>query len=144
MNNCSFIPIQESSIPYTDIVQLYSQLTSSPTISACDYQNFINSLCNNQKIYVMQRENQLVGLGTLFLEHKLIHGISTVGHIEDIVISKTHRGKGYGKQMIDFLTNIAKESGCYKVLLNCAAKNIGFYEKCGYSQKNVEMSLYFS
>ena len=63
----------------------------------------------------------------------MIHGLSKVGHIEDIVISDSYRKQGLGKQMIDHLVHIAKLSGCYKVILNCAMHNVDFYKKCGFS-----------
>lgn len=143
MDNIVIVPIQECSISHLQILELYSQLTSAPKISVEQFRQFVNSLYFSEKIYVMQRENTIIGLGTIILEPKLIHGISKVGHIEDLVISNNFRGQGYGKYMIDFLTNIAKQEGCYKVILNCSENNRVFYEKCGYTQKNIEMSLYF-
>jgi len=37
---------------------------------------------------------------------------------------------------------IGKAAGCYKVILDCAEKNIGFYEKCGFKRKEVTMAWY--
>ena len=62
-----------------------------------------------------------------------------MGHIEDIVVDVKHRKRGLGKMIIDYLTEYSKNKKCYKVILNCSQKNIGFYEKCGYKQKEVEM-----
>lgn len=137
------------------VLALLSQLTTvtdkkGQTISDEYYNYLFRLLPNTHYIYVMysekgeiaEEEEQLVGMGTLIVERKLVHGGNPVGHIEDIVIDKKYRGKSYGKKLIDFLINKCKEAGCYKVILNCDEKNVGFYEKFGFQQKNVEMSMY--
>ena len=45
--------------------------------------------------------------------------------------------------MINHLTNVAKENGCYKVILDCDESNEKFYEKLGYQRKNIQMAIYF-
>ena len=136
------------------VLALLSQLTTvtdknGDTISDEYYNYLFRLLPNTHYIYVMYSEEneidpheQLIGMGTLIVERKLVHGGYPVGHIEDEVIDKKYRGKSYGKKLIDFLIEKAKESGCYKVILNCEEKNVGFYERLGFQQKNVEMSLY--
>ena len=64
------------------------------------------------------------------------------GHIEDIVVDKSYRGFGLGKQMIYYLTNYANNHECYKCI-DCSDEYMKFYEKCGYNQKGVQMSSYF-
>ena len=65
-----------------------------------------------------------------------------MGHIEDVVVDTTYRGYGLGKKIIGVLVDHAKKMGCYKVILDCSNKNVGFYEKCGFVQHEVEMRLY--
>lgn len=109
-----------------------------------------------------------VASGTILVERKFIRGCGLVGHIEDIVVDAGQRGKNLGRKIIDQLTHIGKLAGmkmerersvafvivkddahlpaltgCYKVILCCDEKNVGFYEKCGYAKKEVEMALYF-
>ena len=144
MSDILFTPIQQATVSHDEIVKLYSFLTKSPAICIHQFETFVNSLHDNENIYLMTRKNnKLIGLGSLLIEAKLIHGISKVGHIEDIVISPEFQGNGYGKLLIEYLTNQAKEKGCYKVILNCVERLQPFYEKCGYTHKNIEMSKYF-
>ena len=138
-----FIPIQNLNIDSKEIIKIYSQLTFCPEISNKDLINFIKSLPKNNKIYCMKVDDNIIGFGTIIIEQKITHNLSFVGHIEDIIISKEYSGKGYGKKLINFLINIAKKYKCYKVILNCSEDNIGFYEKCGFNKKNIEMSIYF-
>ena len=144
MSVFEFTQIQDSFVHYNEIIELYSELTSAPSISSTDYSFFLASLYPNEKVYVMTDENsKLVGLGSILIEQKLIHGVSKVGHIEDIVISSKYRGKGCGKQLIDFLVNIGQEEGCYKIILDCKPELENFYKKSGFSYKNIQMSKYF-
>ena len=46
--------------------------------------------------------------------------------------------------MIEKVVQIAKKEGCYKVILDCDTKNVGFYQKCGFKNKGIEMALYFN
>ena len=140
--------IIHESVSREKILNLLSQLTDinnsegSP-ISPEEYNKFFSNLEPNTHIYVLENEeDKLVAMGTLVIESKLIHGGSKVAHIEDVVVDKNQRGKGYGKIMIDYLIKKGEKFNCYKIILNCNEKNIGFYEKAGFQQKNVEMSLY--
>ena len=40
---------------------------------------------------------------------------------------------------MDYLAQLAKLQGCYKQILNCSNKNIGFYEACGFIRHEFEM-----
>lgn len=140
--------IIHESVSREKILKLLSQLTSvtdsnGSLISSKDYGNFFANLEPNTHIYVLENsENQLVGMGTLLIESKLVHGGSKVAHIEDVVIDENYQGKGYGKFLINKLVEKAKKFKCYKIILNCDEKNIRFYEKAGFKKKNIEMSLY--
>lgn len=46
-------------------------------------------------------------------------------------------------RLVDRLTQLANELGCYKSILDAAENNVGFYEKCGYKRKEVQMAHYF-
>ncbi|KIK91659.1 hypothetical protein PAXRUDRAFT_620234 [Paxillus rubicundulus Ve08.2h10] len=84
----------------------------------------------------------IVGVGTVFIERKFLRGLGTVGHIEDIAVDKSQQGKKLGLRIIQTLTHISENNGCYKTILNCSDANIPFYEKCGFSKKENEMAKY--
>lgn len=92
---------------------------------------------------MIDKENDyLIGCGTIILEPKFIHELSSVAHIEDVSIDRHFQMLGYGRVLIEYLQNIAKREKCYKIILNCSDKNIPFYERCGFNSTNVEMSIY--
>ena len=96
---------------------------------------------NNQalvsSVVALDHHDGVVGFGTLLIEAKIRGG--RLGHIEDIVVSRSMRGNGLGLQIIARLQVMAAELGCYKVILNCDQHNVGFYEKCGLEASGVSM-----
>ncbi len=94
------------------------------------------------QIWIAEEGNTIIGSATLFIEPKFIHSCSQVGHIEDVVVAREYQGKGVGRLLIETLKQVGKEAGCYKMILDCSEKNKVFYEKCGYENKNIQMSLY--
>lgn len=130
---------------YNGYLDLLSQLTevNKENITFEKFSNFIKKLNDNHKIIVIIHENKIVANGTLLIEDKIIHGISKVGHIEDVVVDSESRGLGLGKKIVTYMTDLAKENNCYKVILNCKEENCGFYQKCGYVRKETEMVQYF-
>lgn len=44
--------------------------------------------------------------------------------------------------VVEQLKHLAWTSGCYKIVLNCVERNVGFYQRCGFSTKEVQMVLY--
>ncbi len=126
-------------------LDLLSQLTevNKNNISFKKFSNFIDKLNENHKIIIIINNNKIIATGTLLIENKIIHSISKVGHIEDIVVDSNSKGLGIGKQIVTYLTNLAKENNCYKVILNCNDHNVGFYQKCGYQKKETQMVKYF-
>jgi len=83
-------------------------------------------------IFVAAQENQIVGATTLLIEQKFIHDGGKVGHIEDVVVSKSHQGKGIGEKIMLYALDYAKKQGCYKTILDCEDGVKPFYEKIGF------------
>ncbi|GLJ22475.1 hypothetical protein SUGI_0423190 [Cryptomeria japonica] len=86
---------------------------------------------------------RIVATGAVFVERKFLRTCGKAGHIEDVVVDSSVRGKHLGHKIMNFLTQYAKNAGCYKVILDCSMENEGFYEKCGFKNTNIQMSLRF-
>ncbi|TFK86428.1 acyl-CoA N-acyltransferase [Polyporus arcularius HHB13444] len=93
-------------------------------------------------VIVDKASDRIVAVGTVFIERKFLRGLGSVGHIEDIAVDKSQQGKKLGLRIIQALTGISENSGCYKTILNCSDSNIPFYEKCGFQKKENEMAKY--
>jgi len=127
-------------------LELLSQLTTVGNIPKSDFiKRFSEIVTNkNHRIYVLEQGKKIVSCATLFLEPKFIHECGLVGHVEDVVVDKACRGQKLGKKIIDFLSAEAERLGCYKILLDCSDKNVGFYEKCKYTRKGAYMAKYLN
>jgi glucosamine-phosphate N-acetyltransferase len=96
-------------------------------------------LNTRSNIFVAREGHQVVGAATLIIEQKFIHQGAKVAHIEDVAVHKDHQGKGIGQELIKKMTDYAKHTGCYKIILDCNPELIPFYEKCGFQQSAVQM-----
>jgi glucosamine-phosphate N-acetyltransferase len=123
-------------------LELLEQLTSvdAKSISYDEFNDHFDKIKSN--IFVVKYNEKIIATASLLIEPKFIHRLSSVGHIEDVVIDKNYRNNGLGKLLINHCVNYAKQNGCYKIILNCSSSNIGFYEKCGFINNNVEMAMY--
>jgi glucosamine-phosphate N-acetyltransferase len=87
-------------------------------------------------------KKRIAATGSIIIEKKFLHRNGLAGHIEDIVVHDDYRGKNFGKWIIEQLKMIGDRVGTYKIILDCSEKNVPFYIKCGFAQKEVEMVLY--
>lgn len=102
----------------------------------------INAQCSRVLVAVNE-EGQIIGSITLMLEQKFLREGKLAGHIEDVVIRKGYEGMGIASTLIKKAIEIAKESGCYRLTLDCKNKLVPFYEKFGFKETGVEMKIYF-
>ena len=65
----------------------------------------------------------IVGAGSVIIEMKFIRNTGLCGHIEDIVVDKTYRGKSLGLRIIHLLMDLGKVNDCYKIILDCEDHN---------------------
>ena len=107
-----------------------------------DFLYTLKKINNNSSIWIMELNNELISTGTILYEHKFIHNISILAHIEDICVDEKFRGKKYGIELINYLVQEAKKNDCYKVNLYCDEKLEKFYEKSNFEKKGIQMAIY--
>ncbi|MBU2213806.1 GNAT family N-acetyltransferase [Patescibacteria group bacterium] len=72
----------------------------------------------------------------------LDHYPTREGTILELIVSTEQRGKSIGRQLMEELENHFRQHGCGSVRVGCFAPNTGahgFYEKCGYDDRYIEM-----
>ena len=109
---------------------MLSVLTQAPDVGAEAWAAQFQTMCGEPAAYyilvVVSREtDQIVASGGVFVERKFLRGLGRVGHIEDIAVAREMQGKKLGLRMIQALTQISEDVGCYKTILNCNENNIG-------------------
>lgn len=91
---------------------------------------------------ITDETGKIIAAGTLLIEKKFIRNCGICGHIEDIVVDSSQRGKNLGKILLFSLKKLAEDLGCYKVILDCEEGKVQFYEKCGFKEKGRQMAFY--
>ena len=126
-----------------EIFNLLNQLTDAPLISKENFDNILDNLNDNHKILVYYENDKLKGMITYFIEQKLIHGGSSVAHIEDLVVDIHFKGQSIASKLLDICLDEIKNLNCYKVILNCNTDLIRFYERFYFKIKCTQMARYF-
>ena len=123
-----------------------AQLTVVGEISFQEYSDRLDYMNNHSDSYyphvITNEAGRVIAAGTLLIERKFIRNCGMCGHIEDIVVDSSQRGKNLGKILIQNLKEMAERLGCYKVILDCEEGKVQFYEKCGFGEKGRQMAFY--
>jgi dTDP-4-amino-4,6-dideoxygalactose transaminase/predicted GNAT family N-acyltransferase len=104
----------------------------------CDWNATYEDLENTGTNIVVTCKNKIVAGGRLIVEPKLY---DPLGHIEDIVVDKNYRKKGYGSIVVKALINLSREAGCYKTVLDCREELVRFYGKTGMVKTGANMTV---
>ncbi|KAI5201914.1 hypothetical protein AUEXF2481DRAFT_45061 [Aureobasidium subglaciale EXF-2481] len=90
---------------------------------------------------VIDDGDKIVATATMIVDRKFIQNLTTVAHVEDVSVLATHQRKGLGLLLLKALEGTAKNLGVKKLILDCGDRNVGFYERCGYTESGHHMSL---
>ena len=104
------------------------------------WKNFISNTSSNSIVGIY--ENRIVAYGSIVIENKIRGYIA--GHIEDIVVDSSVRGKMVGVKLVKELISIGKSKSCYRITLFCDDELIKFYERNGFKVDNVIMKKYLN
>lgn len=85
-------------------------------------------------------KSKIIGHGSIVISKRLRGG--NLGVIEDIIVHSNYRKKNVGKSIVNFLIDVAKVNGCYKVTLQCEEKNFNFYKKCNFETSGTSMQRF--
>lgn len=113
-------------------ISVLSVLTTAPDPTPSAYLSQFTLLRSSPTTYhtlviVHKPTDQIVAVGTLFIERKFLRALGSVGHIEDIAVRADQQGRKLGLRIIQALVWISESSGCYKTILNCNDDNIREY-----------------
>jgi glucosamine-phosphate N-acetyltransferase len=157
MNSIKFIDLNDLINDYIDKIDiiknkhlsLLSELSIITELDTNLYLEQVKKIGSMGNIFVSYIDNPLsenfdiIASGTIIIEPKLIRGGKSVGHIEDIVVKNTHRGKQISSNILNLLKKVAREKDCYKVILDCNEEVKKVYNSSGFEEKGIQMSIYF-
>lgn len=78
----------------------------------------------------------------MMLERKFLRSTGVCGHLEDVAVDSSYRGKRLGLRLISLVKDIAIINNCYKITLDCKESNMPFYEQNGFKGKERQMTWY--
>jgi GNAT superfamily N-acetyltransferase len=100
----------------------------------------------NHKLFVAEIEGRVVGAADLLVVPNLSHRGLPWALIENVVIDESMRRKGFGRELVKHLIDVAKKSGCYKIGLSSDRKRAAahrLYESLGFDQYGLSFRMYF-
>lgn len=105
--------------------------------------DIFNFFVKNKKenVYVVTNGVNVIATITFILDMKVFHENRNALHVEDVMVHPEYRKRGVGSYLILQAKVYAQSHNCYKIILNCSDTLKGFYQRVGFSSKNIEMSL---
>jgi ribosomal protein S18 acetylase RimI-like enzyme len=90
-----------------------------------------------QHYMVAEVDGKLVSSCVMVVIKNLTRSAHPYALIENVVTHPDYRNKGIGTRLLKRAQEIAKEKGCYKVMLLTGRKNaISFYEDAGFERRS--------
>jgi GNAT superfamily N-acetyltransferase len=89
------------------------------------------------RVFVAEVDGQIVGTYELLIMDNLAKRGRKSAVVEDVAVSPQHQGHGIGRAMIQHAMDLAKDAGCYKLVLSSNLKRPNahaFYEAIGFER----------
>ncbi|QNE21479.1 GNAT family N-acetyltransferase [Kribbella qitaiheensis] len=124
---------------FDDIVRLYRQLHPGDPVllDGSDAAAFEQILATpGLRIFLLEEDGAAVATTYLNVIPNLTRSASPYAVIENVVVEKSRRGTGLGKQAMAGTLAAAWDAGCYKAMLMTGSRTPAthaFYRACGFS-----------
>jgi ribosomal protein S18 acetylase RimI-like enzyme len=89
-------------------------------------------------------QEQVLGTYALLVMHNLAHQGTPSAIVEDVVVSEAHRSQGVGRAMMAHAMDLARQAGCYKLVLSSNQKRErahAFYESLGFQRHGFSFQI---
>ncbi len=100
--------------------------------------------CPEYRLHVAQMGEQVVGVFGLLIMDNLGHLGAPSAIVEDVVVAEGLRGQGLGGMMMAHAAVLARQRGCYKIMLSSnRAREAAhrFYERLGFARHGYSFRL---
>ena len=98
-----------------DLADLDALTHELSATSFCN-EEILNNALNDANVheYVIRDEGHIVATGTLCIKHTLEF---TIADIESVIVSSKYRGRGYGKELMTAMVEVAKKMNVHHIQL---------------------------
>lgn len=121
-----------SSLELEDIDKLMHELSSTSYCEETLLSNAMNDA--NTHVYVIREDGHIVATGTLCIKHTLEF---TIADIESVVVSSNYRGRGYGKELMKAMIDMAKQLNVHHIQLTSNPARVAanrLYQELGFER----------
>jgi GNAT superfamily N-acetyltransferase len=134
------------------ILELYRQLSFQPGDYRLPELHEVRKVFGRMGQYpgfhllVAEEGGKVVGTTVLAVLPGFAHGTSPFAVVEYVVVDETCRGRGIGKLLMESVISLAKEAGCYKIMLTSDVRRErahNFYKSLGFEASAYGFRLYF-
>ena len=121
-----------------DVLRLYDQLhpdDERPSISISQRTFDVIATSEWLHLNVLEHDGTVVATAYLNVVPNLTRGAAPYGVVENVVVEKTLRNRGYGQALMRGTLEQAWALGCYKVMLMTGSRREpthNFYRTCGF------------
>ncbi len=126
----SFEPEKYRAAPLNDCLKVFRKMSQYPGF----------------ELLVAEDNGQVVGTTALAILPGFAHGTSPFAVVEYVVVDEKFRSKGIGKLLMESVKSLAKEAGCYKIMLTSDLKRVRahkFYKSIGFEPSAAGFRFYF-
>lgn len=122
------------------LIALYRELhPEDPVIDDGRLRRRWDEICGDGNLFyiVVAADGEIVASCTLAVVKNLTRGLRPYAVIENVITRKDMRRRGYGTMALHEAIAMARERGCYKVMLLSGAKDeatLKFYEDAGFAR----------
>lgn len=91
----------------------------------------------NHHLLIYERDGKIVSSCDCIVIPNLTRNLRPYALVENVVTHREYRGKGYATSCLKYAREIARNDGCYKIMLLTGTKNpetMTFYENAGYNR----------
>ena len=146
-NQIMIEPVTETNLPSMKL--LLQELTDAMTnIEGFNLEQSLENcrkLMNDPAHYMLMARDKEGVLGFInFTTRKTIMHPSPSGLVDELIVSKSSRGRGIGKQLILEAINKCRELGCCEVEVSTEKSNVRarrFFKACGFEENAVLLEI---
>jgi GNAT superfamily N-acetyltransferase len=133
------------------ILELYRQLSFQPeqyrAAPVDDCRKVLRRMSEHPgyELLVAEDSGRVVGTTVLAILPGFAHGTAPFAVVEYVVVDEKYRSRGIGRQLMEYVMSLAKEAGCYKIILTSDLRRERahkFYESLGFEDSAAGFRLY--
>jgi len=124
---------------FDEIFILLKQLWQDSILNKTELRKIFHEAVNSDRQHLIAglSDKKIVGFCSLTVKNNLWQA-GNLGHIDELIVDKNFRGRGYGKQLMNKIIEVAIENKCKRIELDSAfhrKEAHTFYESIGFKNR---------